>query len=191
MKKLILASSSQYRRKLLSRLQLPFESHSPDIDESPRPGEHPAAMVTRLSEEKARALARQYNNHLIIGSDQVAVLGTNVLTKPGSFEAAFEQLSSESGKRVKFLTGLALLNTSNDTIEVDMVTTEVAFRQLTDLEITNYLHQDEPYDCAGSFKSEGLGITLFEGIYGTDPTALVGLPLIRLGQMLRIQNNDK
>jgi len=185
MTNLILASSSQYRRKLLSRLQLPFESHSPDIDESPKPNEPPEHMVKRLSEKKARAFADQYNNHLIIGSDQVAVLGTNVLTKPGGFDAAFEQLTSQSGKRVKFLTGLALLNTNTNAIEVDMVTTEVAFRQLTNQEITDYLLQDEPYDCAGSFKSEGLGITLFEGIYGADPTALVGLPLIRLGKMLR------
>lgn len=185
MANLILASSSQYRRKLLSRLQLPFESHSPDIDESPKSGESPEDMVKRLSEEKARALARQYNNHFIIGSDQVAVLGANVLTKPGGFDAAFEQLNSQSGKRVLFLTGLALLNTNTNIIQVDMITTEVAFRQLTNQEITDYLNQDEPYDCAGSFKSEGLGITLFEGIYGTDPTALVGLPLIRLGEMLR------
>lgn len=189
MANLILASSSQYRRKLLSRLQLPFESHSPEIDESPKFGESPEDMVKRLSEEKARALASQYNHHFIIGSDQVAVLGANVLTKPGGFDAAFEQLKSQSGKRVLFLTGLALLNTNTNVIQVDMVTTEVAFRQLTNQEITNYLLQDEPYDCAGSFKSEGLGITLFEGIYGTDPTALVGLPLIRLGEILR--NFDK
>lgn len=189
MTNLILASSSQYRHKLLSRLQLPFESRSPNIDESPKPGEAPEDMVKRLSEEKARALASQYENHLIIGSDQVAVLGTSVLTKPGSFDAAFKQLKAQSGKRVQFLTGLALLNTGTGSINVDMITTDVAFRQLTDQEITKYLHQDEPYDCAGSFKSEGLGITLFEGIYGKDPTALVGLPLIRLGEMLR--NLDK
>lgn len=188
MTNLILASSSQYRRKLLTRLQLPFESHSPNIDESSKPGESPENMVKRLSEEKARALASQYNNHLIIGSDQVAVLGETVLTKPGGFDAAFEQLAAQSGKRVQFLTGLALLNTNTNAIEVDMVTTDVAFRSLTDQDISHYLQQDEPYDCAGSFKSEGLGITLFEGIYGKDPTALVGLPLMRLCQMLRNQS---
>jgi len=205
MAKLILASSSQYRRKLLARLQLPFECKSPDIDESPLANERPKDMVKRLSEAKARALSSEFSNHLIIGSDQVAVLGgnsflgentdldgkelrTEVLTKPGSYEAAFKQLKSESGKRVRFLTGLALLNSQTNNIEVDIVTTEVEFRQLTDQEISTYLHQDEPYDCAGSFKSEGLGITLFEGIYGKDPTALVGLPLIRLGEMLRSHN---
>lgn len=190
MTKLILASSSQYRRKLLDRLQLPFECKSPNIDESPLANEDPQDMVKRLSEAKARALSSEFDNHLIIGSDQVAVLdgelpGTEALTKPGCYEAAFKQLKSESGKRVRFLTGLAVLNSQTNDIEVDMVATEVEFRQLTDQEISTYLHQDEPYDCAGSFKSEGLGITLFEGIYGKDPTALVGLPLIRLGEMLR------
>lgn len=190
MTKLILASSSQHRRELLARLQLPFECKSPNIDESPLPNESPEDMVKRLSEGKARALSSDFGSHLIIGSDQVAVLNGNgrngtVLTKPGCYEAAFEQLTLQSGKRVRFLTGLALLNSRTNDITVDMVTTEVGFRQLTDQEISTYLHQDEPYDCAGSFKSEGLGITLLEGIYGKDPTALVGLPLIRLGEMLR------
>jgi len=190
MTKLILASSSQYRRKLLARLQLPFECKSPDIDESPLSNESPKDMVKRLSEAKSRALSSEFGNHLIIGSDQVAILcgevpGTEILTKPGCYEAAFKQLKSQSGKRVRFLTGLALLNSQTNDVEVDIVTTDVEFRQLTDQDISTYLHQDEPYDCAGSFKSEGLGITLFRGIYGKDPTALVGLPLIRLGEMLR------
>lgn len=190
MTKLILASSSQHRRELLARLQLPFEYKSPNIDESPLPNESPEDMVKRLSEEKARSLSSDFGNHLIIGSDQVAVLNGSerngtVLTKPGCYEAAFEQLTLQSGKRVNFLTGLALLNSRTNDITVDVVTTEVEFRQLTAQEISTYLHQDEPYDCAGSFKSEGLGITLLKGIYGKDPTALVGLPLIRLGEMLR------
>ena len=188
MKKLVLASSSQYRRQLLSRLQQPFECLSPDIDESQKPGELPENMVKRLSEEKARALSSDFPHHLIIGSDQVATLGSETLTKPGCYEAAFKQLKAQSGNRVRFLTGLALLNTEANHITVDMVTTDVAFRALTDNEITRYLLVDKPYDCAGSFKSEGLGISLFEGIYGDDPTALMGLPLIRLGKMLRAEN---
>lgn len=186
---LILASSSQYRRKLLSRLKVPFESHSPDIDESQKPGESPENLVKRLSAEKASALASAFPNHLIIGSDQVAVLGTDILTKPGCYDAAFQQLSAQSGKRVQFLTGLALLNSNTGHIDVDIVTTTVAFRELSNREISDYLHLDKPYDCAGSFKSEGLGISLFEGIHGTDPTALIGLPLIKLGEMLRKNNN--
>jgi 7-methyl-GTP pyrophosphatase len=198
MPKLVLASSSLYRKELLERLQLPFQSTSPDIDETRQPGESPEDLVKRLSEEKARALAPSFPNHLIIGSDQVAVLDNappkykaaltpnlEILTKPGCYKAAFEQLKSQSGKQITFLTGLALLNSKTNHAEVDIVTTEVVFRQLSNEEITHYLHQDTPYDCAGSFKSEGLGITLFDSIHSSDPTALIGLPLIRLGQMLR------
>tara|TARA_R110001592_G_scaffold171117_3_gene409211 strand:- start:60789 stop:61388 length:600 start_codon:yes stop_codon:yes gene_type:complete len=198
MLKLVLASSSQYRKGLLERLQLPFQSKSPDIDETRHVGESPENLVKRLSEEKARALATDFPQHLIIGSDQVAVLDslpldktgyeTDILTKPGCYKAAFEQLKSQSGKRVTFLTGLALLNSEINAVEVDVAVTEVVFRQLTDKEIDSYLRKDTPYDCAGSFKSEGLGITLFEGIYGSDPTALIGLPLIKLSNMLHQQN---
>jgi MAF protein len=198
MYKLVLASSSLYRKSLLERLQLPFQSKSPDIDETRHIGESPENLVKRLSEQKARALAPHFSHHLIIGSDQVAVLDSipadktnyekSILTKPGCYKAAFEQLKLQSGKRVSFLTGIALLNTKINVIEVDVVVTEVAFRQLTDKEIESYLQQDTPYDCAGSFKSEGLGITLFEGVYGSDPTALIGLPLIKLSDMLRRQN---
>ncbi|PCJ92037.1 MAG: septum formation inhibitor Maf [Porticoccaceae bacterium] len=199
MPKLVLASSSSYRKELLKRLQRPFLSRSPDIDETRQQGESPENLVKRLSEGKARALSQDFPNHLIIGSDQVAVLDTThehkaafvpdqaILTKPGCYKTAFEQLKSQSGKRVSFLTGLALLNSKTNHAEVDIVTTEVVFRQLTDREITDYLHQDTPYDCAGSFKSEGLGITLFDSVHSSDPTALIGLPLIRLGQMLRKQ----
>lgn len=201
MTKLVLASSSLYRKELLERLQHTFQAISPNIDESRQPGESPEDLVKRLSEEKARALSTDFPNHLIIGSDQVAVLGNatakyksplapnlKILTKPGCYKTAFKQLKSQSGKRVTFLTGLALVNSKTNSAEVDIVTTEVVFRKLTDEEIIHYLHQDTPYDCAGSFKSEGLGISLFDSIHSSDPTALIGLPLIRLGQMLRNQS---
>lgn len=188
MPKLVLASSSPYRRALLDRLQYPFEWVSPDIDESPTQGELPEHLVKRLSEAKAKVLAASHPNHLIIGSDQVAVFEGGTLTKPGNYDAAFQQLRSQSGSRIIFLTGVALLNSGTGYLDVDIVSTDVVFRQLSDEEIADYLTKETPYDCAGSFKSEGLGITLFEGIFGNDPTALVGLPLIRLSQMLR-QNN--
>ncbi|MFT7300294.1 MAG: MAF protein [Porticoccus sp.] len=185
MPKLILASSSPYRQALLNRLQLSFECLSPDIDESPIPGETPEQLVKRLSVAKAMALATSYPHHLIIGSDQVAVHEGGILAKPGNYDTAFQQLRSQSGKRVTFLTGIALLNSKTGDIDVDLVSTDVVFRQLSDEEIADYLKKDMPYDCAGSFKSESLGITLFKGLYSSDPTALVGLPLIRLGKMLR------
>lgn len=182
---LVLASSSRYRKALLERLKIPFICASPDIDETAKPGETPENLVRRLSASKAQALASQYPNALIIGSDQVASHNNILLTKPGNFEMAFKQLKAQSGNRVTFLTGIALLNSSNGQVDVDVVATEVAFRPLSDQEISDYLRQDQPYDCAGSFKSEGLGITLFKGIYSNDPSALVGLPLIRLAEMLR------
>ncbi|MEH6469264.1 MAG: Maf family nucleotide pyrophosphatase [Porticoccus sp.] len=185
---LVLASSSRYRRVLLERLQHPFECVSPNIDESPAPGELPEHLVKRLSEAKAKALAMPYPNNLIVGSDQVAVFEGGTLTKPGNYDAAFQQLRSQSGSRITFHTGVALLNSRTGDIDIDCISTDVLFRQLSDEDIADYLTKDTPYDCAGSFKCEGLGITLFEGIYGSDPTALVGLPLIRLSQMLRQQN---
>ncbi len=185
MPNLILASSSRYRQALLERLQIPFKCISPGIDETPKPGESPVQLVKRLSVAKAESLARHYHKNLIIGSDQVAVYKDSVLTKPGNYEVAYQQLMAQSGHRVTFLTGIALLNSATGHLDVDVVPTDVVFRQLSNQEITDYLKKDEPYDCAGSFKSEGLGITLFDGIHGNDPTALVGLPLIRLSQMLR------
>ncbi|MEP3857990.1 MAG: Maf family nucleotide pyrophosphatase [Porticoccus sp.] len=184
MKDLVLASSSPYRRELLQRLRIPFESMSPDIDEQPQPAESPEALVRRLSLEKAMAVAHRFDNHLIIGSDQIAVNEGKLLTKPGNFDNAFNQLRSESGKKVHFLTGLALLDSTTQHSQVDMVITEVIFRQLSDTEITEYLINDTPYNCAGSFRSEGLGITLFDAVYSSDPTALIGLPLISLNRML-------
>lgn len=188
MHKLVLATSSTYRKSLLARLGQPFEAVAPDIDEQRLNGETPEVMVRRLSEAKARALADRFPSNLIIGSDQVAVLGETILTKPGNFEGAVKQLRAQSGKRVLFLTGLALLDTQSGNCTVDVVPTEVEFKELDDEEISAYLNRDKPYNCAGSFRSEGLGICLFNAIHSTDPSALIGLPLIRLCQMLRKDN---
>jgi septum formation protein len=178
-----LASTSPFRKELLGRLGIPFTTAAPDVDESPRPNETAAALVRRLSEDKARAIAASHQG-LIIGSDQVATTGNNILGKPGTHERAFEQLRSLSGKRVTFQTGLCLLNTGTDAVQVDVIPFVVKFRQLGDDQIERYLHSDQPYNCAGSFKSEGLGIALFEYMEGSDPSALIGLPLIRLTGML-------
>lgn len=181
---LILASSSPYRRELLARLQLPFDSQAPNIDESRHPEEPAEALVRRLAEAKARALSAKYPHHLIVGSDQVAVLDDQVLGKPHTFERAQQQLRSASGRSVTFLTGLALLDSTSGHCQVDCVPFTVHFRTLDDTRIQRYLQQEQPYDCAGSFKSEGLGISLFRSTEGSDATSLVGLPLIRLVDML-------
>ncbi|GLK91618.1 Maf family protein [Pseudomonas turukhanskensis] len=181
---LLLASSSAYRRELLSRLRLPFTCASPDIDESRLPGESAQALVRRLAEQKARALCAAYPQHLIIGSDQVAVLGEQILGKPHDFERAHRQLSNASSTSVTFLTGLTLLNTTSGHCQVDCVPFTVHFRELSSERIARYLHAEKPYDCAGSFKAEGLGVSLFRATEGSDATSLVGLPLIRLVDML-------
>lgn len=181
---LLLASSSVYRRELLDRLRLPFTCRSPDIDESRRPGESAVTLVQRLAEEKARALADSHPAHLIIGSDQVAVLGDQILGKPLTFEKAREQLLAASGKRVSFLTGLTLLNTRTGQCQVACVPFTVQMRVLDEARIERYLRAEQPYDCAGSFKAEGLGVSLFQSTEGPDATSLVGLPLIRLVDML-------
>ncbi|MFC6337353.1 septum formation inhibitor Maf [Pseudomonas sp. CCM 7891] len=181
---LLLASSSVYRRELLNRLHLPFICSSPDIDESQRPGEPAVALVKRLAEEKARALANSHPGHLIIGSDQVAALDGQIIGKPHSFEKAREQLLAASGKRISFLTGLALLNSETGHCQVDCIPFTVQMRVLDAERIERYLHIEQPYDCAGSFKAEGLGVSLFESTEGPDATSLVGLPLIRLVDML-------
>ncbi len=170
---------------MLERLQLPFSSASPDIDESPNPSESPVELVSRLSEEKARCVAEDYTNALIIGSDQVAQCGKRLLTKPGTRENAIEQLSYMSGKRLIFHTGLCVFNGQTQTSEIDVIDYGVTFRKLSAAEIERYLDIESPYNCAGSFKSEGLGISLLEKMDGDDPTALIGLPLIRLCKMLR------
>jgi MAF protein len=181
---LLLASSSPYRRELLDRLRLPFVCASPDIDESRRPDEPAVDLVTRLAREKAMALADQFPDHLIIGSDQVAVLGEQILGKPHTFERALEQLKASSGNSVSFLTGLVLFNSRTGQCQVDCVPFTVHMRQLDDARISRYLHAEQPYDCAGSFKAEGLGVSLFRSTEGPDATSLIGLPLIRLVGML-------
>lgn len=185
MPSLLLASSSAYRRELLSRLRLPFQHQSPDIDEAPLPQELPQHLALRLAEQKARALAEHHPDHLIIGSDQVAVLGDMMLGKPGDFTHAAKQLMAASGKTVTFLTGIALLNSQTGRIQTDCVPFKIRFRTLSDEQIERYLHLEQPYDCAGSFKAEGLGISLFQSMEGEDFTSLIGLPLIRLVDMLK------
>jgi len=184
-KPLLLASSSRYRHELLARLGLPFSSASPDIDESPIAGEPPVDLALRLAESKARALAPMYPDHWIIGSDQVAALpdGTR-LSKPGNYQNAYEQLARSSGQSVIFLTGLALLDASSGTLQTHCEQFTAHFRDLSAEEIDAYLRKEAPYDCAGSFKMEGLGITLFRELQGRDPNSLIGLPLIALTDML-------
>lgn len=177
---LVLASTSPYRRTLLERLGLVFETLSPEVDESRSPGETPEQLVRRLAEAKARAGAARYPDALIIGSDQLAVCGENILGKPGNHAAAGKQLARLSGQRVSFYTGLCLYDARADRARVDMVPFEVVFRVLDAGQIQRYLQREQPYSCAGSFKSEGLGISLFEALRGDDPNALIGLPLIRL-----------
>ncbi|MFD2641055.1 Maf family protein [Pseudomonas japonica] len=181
---LILASSSPYRRELLTRLHLPFDWASPDIDERRLVDEPAIDLVKRLARGKALALADRYPAHLIIGSDQVAVLGEQILGKPHTFAKACEQLLAASGNHVTFLTGVALLNSATGECQVDCVPFSVHMRDLDLPRIERYLHLEQPYDCAGSFKCEGLGVSLFQSTHGCDATSLIGLPLIRLVDML-------
>lgn len=185
MRTLVLGSTSPYRRELMQRLQCPFEIAAPNIDETRQAHERPQAMVSRLSLAKAQAVASHYPNALIIGSDQCAVLGQDVLGKPGTYEKAVQQLCDSSGKTVYFFTGLCLLDTHTGRYQLDVIPFEVTFRLLKLPEIQRYVEKDQPYNCAGSFRSESLGITLFKRMRGDDPTALMGLPLIRLSEMLR------
>ena len=184
-KQLVLASTSPFRRELLGRLGLSFEVANPETDETPLPGESPTATALRLSEAKARAVAQQYPEALIIGSDQVAVMDGRVFGKPGTHANAVKQLRTLSGKTVNFFTGLCVLNAKTGEAEVRGVVTLVGFRELSDAEIENYLRREPAYNCAGSAKSEGLGIALLSRIHGDDPNALVGLPLIALCDLLR------
>ncbi|MCB1933714.1 Maf family nucleotide pyrophosphatase [Accumulibacter sp.] len=185
---LILASTSPFRRQLLSRLGLPFETADPAVDETPLPGEAPEASAMRLSEAKARAVATAFPDALIIGSDQVACLDGQVFGKPGNHENAMRQLQTMRGRRVNFFTGLCLLDAKSGRVHLRGVPTLVTFRDLSDDEIENYLRKEQPYNCAGSAKSEGLGIALIARIDGGDPNALIGLPLIALCDLLRIEN---
>lgn len=184
-KSLILGSTSPFRKELLSRLQLDFKTDAPDIDETPLKDETPEDYVLRLSLEKAKAVAENHPHALIIGSDQCSILEGAIRGKPGNHENAVKQLTESSGKRVSFLTGLCLYDSSDNSYQLDLVPFHVNFRVLNSIEIESYLKAEEPYNCAGSFKSEGLGVTLFKKIQGDDPTSLIGLPLIRLSEMLR------
>ena len=181
---LVLASTSIYRKELLNRLGLPFVTAAPQVDESLQPDESPQQLVRRLAEVKARAVAARYPDALIIGSDQVATVEGRILGKPGGHEQAVAQLRLASGKRLQFLTGLCLLNAHTGEAQVEVVPFTVVFRALDDRQIDNYLRREQPYHCAGSFKSEALGIALCERLEGEDPNALIGLPLIRLIHML-------
>jgi MAF protein len=182
--KLVLGSTSPFRKALLQRLGIDFECDSPDIDETPLKDEPVEEMVVRLAIAKAQAISARHPNSLIIGSDQSAVLNGKKLSKPGNFENAFKQLSRASGQKITFQTGLCLLNTSTGNIQSSCVPYTVVFKELTPTMIENYLHKEEPYNCAGSFKSEALGIALFERFEGSDPNSLIGLPLIELVNFL-------
>jgi septum formation protein len=186
-RRLLLASTSLFRRELLTRLALPFAAVAPDIDETPLPDEKASALVGRLADLKARAVARQEPEALVIGADQVAVLDQLILGKPVTHERAVQQLTRASGKMVTFLTGLCLLDSISGRRQTAVVPFQVKFRQLRLQQIENYLRREQPYQCAGSFKSEGLGIALFDRLEGEDPTSLVGLPLIRLTRMLEAE----
>lgn len=184
-KKLILGSTSSYRRALLERLRIPFSVQSPEVDEAALAGETPADLACRLALAKAQAVAARFPDCVVIGSDQVADLGGVALGKPGNFERALVQLQQMSGKTVIFQTAMAVVCRQSGFCEQALAPVKVTFRSLSEEEIVNYLRIEEPYDCAGSAKSEGLGIALLESIESDDPTALVGLPLIRTSRMLR------
>lgn len=181
---LILASSSPARRELLNRLGLAYSCVSPDIDETPSPNEKPLELALRLAQHKAQALAAMHPDSLIIGSDQVAVIDGEILNKPASHANAVQHLRRASGKEMVFFTAVCLLNTKKFTLQKDLVPFSVFFRKLNESQIDNYLQREKPYGCAGAFKAEGLGIALFTKMQGSDPTSLIGLPLIALVRML-------
>ncbi|MBI1195792.1 MAG: septum formation inhibitor Maf [Gammaproteobacteria bacterium] len=184
---LVLASSSPYRSMLLKRLGIEFSIVSPQVDESREEDEPAHLMAARLSEDKAMAVADTYPQTLIIGSDQVAVLDGEIIGKPGTHEKAVEQLRKASGRSMHFYSGLCLLNTMTGERQTDVIDTEVRLRPISDELIEAYLRKEQPYDCAGACKVEGLGIALIDYVYSGDPTALIGLPLIRLCEMLRAE----
>ena len=182
---LILASSSPFRQSLLNRLQLDFQTHSPDIDETCLSNETPIEYVSRLSLAKAKAVVSKYPDSLIIASDQCSVIEGVINGKPGNHENAVKQLQASANNKVSFLTGLCVLDARTGRYALDVIPFHVYFRELSLDEIERYLLIEQPLQCAGSFKAEGLGITLFKKLEGNDPTALIGLPLIRLSEMLR------
>ena len=182
---IVLGSTSRYRRELLERLRLPFSVSAPDVDETPAPGESPRDLALRLALAKAQAVAAQHPEAIVIGSDQVADLAGQPLGKPGEHDRAVQQLRQMRGRTVIFQTALAVVCLATGFEQVDLAEVRVVFRDLSDDEIESYLQAEKPYDCAGSAKSEGLGIALLESIDNDDPTALVGLPLIRTARLLR------
>ena len=182
---LILASSSVYRRELLQKLQIPFSCVSPKLDESAFADEKPHETALRLAQEKAKKIAEEYSHALVIGCDQVATLDGEQLGKPGNHKNAVKQLKKMRGREVTFYSALCLYNAATENMQAQIVPYLVKFRQLTDEEIENYLTKEQPYHCAGSAKSEGLGIALIERMLGEDPNALIGLPLIKLISMLK------
>lgn len=184
---LLLASTSPFRKALLDKFHYPFDTASPETDETPLPDETAEQLVQRLAEAKAKACAAQYPNHLIIGSDQVCVINEQIIGKPHTVERACQQLMEASGQTVTFYTGLCLHNAKTGESDVLCEPFHVHFRQLTEHEIRNYVEREQPLNCAGSFKSEGLGIALFDQLEGRDPNTLVGLPLIALREMLAKQ----
>jgi len=184
---LVLASTSIYRSQLLSTLQIPFQTAAPNVDETPLPGESAEQTSWRLSRIKAQVVAKRFPNALIIGSDQVALLDGQQIGKPLNHDNAVLQLSAMRGKTVEFYTALTLLNAVNSEMQTDVAITKVSFRSLSDEQIERYLKKEQPYHCAGSAKSEGLGIALISSIRGDDPNALIGLPLILLVSMLEKQ----
>ena len=186
--RIVLASGSPYRRQLLQKLGIDFIWAAPAIDESPKNGETPTNLAKRLAEQKAIKLATTYPEHLIIGSDQIASFNGQIIGKPYTYEAAYRDLRNFSGNEVSFITGICLLNSKTGKAQVANEIYFVKFRQLTNSQIENYLKREQPYDCAGSFKAEGLGICLFENMKGNDPNTLIGLPLISLINMLANEN---
>ena len=184
-RQLVLASTSPFRKELLNRLEISFKTANPQTDESALPGESPEEMALRLSEAKARAVAPLFPEALIIGSDQVAILDGQVYGKPGTHENAIKQLQTMRGRTVNFFTGLCLLDAKTGEAHVRGIPTLVTFRNLSDEEIENYLRREQPYNCAGAAKSEGLGIAIIARMQGDDPNALVGLPLIALCDLFR------
>jgi septum formation protein len=182
--RLVLASTSPFRREILQKLAIPFDAAAPDTDETMMDKESPEALVSRLAESKARAVAHDWPNALIIGSDQVACVDGEILGKPGNRQNAMQQLTQAAGKAVTFYTGLCLLNSGSQKAQISCELFKVYFRQLNEAQIARYLDHEQPFNCAGSFKSEGMGITLFSKLEGDDPNTLIGLPLIRLVEML-------
>lgn len=187
---LVLGSSSPYRKALLDKLGLPFTCFSPDIDESDQPGETPRELVQRLAVEKARETARHFPEALVIGSDQVAVLDGRIVTKPRDHQDAVRQLQEASGREVSLYTGLCLLNAHTGKLQQAVESYSVVFRRLSTAQIERYLEKDQPYNCAGSLKSETLGIAMLRELKGADPNTLIGLPLIRLVDMLLAEGID-